>query len=182
MLHAIQKHLRSLFLIAIAVLVLALPTKAQAQCASPGQCVNNKYCVCISQCGTLNEVLVPGGGDCGSAELGTVVAPKGVLQFNLAAGSYSSIGIFGFVSVLVRIITILAGLWTVANFILGGVRFISAFGDTKAYTEVKDNIQWSMVGLVVIVAAYLITALVGLLFFGDATFLLNPKLQGAVPQ
>lgn len=162
------------------VVFLLTASPASAQCSSVGQCVGNKTCVCVSGCGSSVAVIVPGDVECGSSDLGQISAPQGVLDYNLKINT-TGIGIFGFLSVILRIITIGAGLWTVGNFIFSGVRLISAFGDPKAYTDIKEKIQWSMVGLVVIAASYTIAGLLGLLFFGDPTFLLHPQIQGAIP-
>jgi hypothetical protein len=53
-----------------------------------------------------------------------------------------------------------------------------AGGDSKKMTQAWDRIWQSLVGLVIIVASFVIAALVGLLFFGDAGFILSPRIYG----
>ncbi len=106
--------------------------------------------------------------------LGTIEPPEGVKQYNEQAGG--QVGLVLFASNIIRVITIGAGVWVMFNFIMAGFKFVMSFGNVKAYDEVRDSVLWSLVGLVIIAISYTLAAIVGLLFFGDAMFILNPKL------
>lgn len=106
---------------------------------------------------------------------GTIEAPAGVAKYNEQAGG---IGLILFASNLIRVATIVAGIWVMINFILAGWMYITSSGDSKANSEASSKMTNSIIGLVIIVAAYTIAALLGLIIFGDASYIINPKIQG----
>ncbi len=122
---------------------------------------------CVNDCrdGRLNGTI-----------FGQIETPPGVTLFN--AQGTNGIGLIPFISNLIKLATIVAGLWVMINIILAGYIFITSSGDSSAYGKVKDKITMSVIGLIIIVAAYTITALVGLLFFGDAGYILSPNISG----
>lgn len=105
---------------------------------------------------------------------GQVAPPPGVAQ-------YASIG--AFITVIIRLITIVAGVWSLFNLIFAGFKYITAAGDVKSIDTAWQSIYMSMIGLIIIVSAFAIAAIVGGLFFGDATFIISPNLvpAGSVP-
>lgn len=148
-------------------------------CTQPGQCSNNKTCVIDYD----KEELAPTGGDCGSSQIGGVTPPGKIATYNALAGgtSTSGIGILMFASKLINLFAIICGIWSMFNFLYAGYTYIINQYDTKAQQEIKDRLTMTVIGLVIIVSAYMAAGLVGLIFFGDATFILQPKLQGAIP-
>ena len=172
MLQKLSKIIFSLFFIAIANLSLftypahALDTLTQCQNQCPagvGPIVGpGSRQECIDKCMTF----------------GTVEAPQGVQLFNSNSGASNGIGLIVFISNLIKLATIVAGLWVMINIILAGYTFITSSGDSSAYGKVKDKITMSVIGLIIIVAAYTITAIIGLLFFGDASYILSPNISG----
>jgi len=109
---------------------------------------------------------------------GTVNPPPGVAAFDAAAGGGENIGLLLFASNLIRIVTVIAGIWVLFNFIMAGFTYINSSGDSGAHKKVMEQLSMSVIGLVLIVAAYTIAALVGLLVFGDASYILNPQICG----
>jgi len=106
---------------------------------------------------------------------GIIEAPEGVVKYaNLDGG----IGLIGFISNLIKVGTLVAGLWVLYNFIKAGFILLKSGGDTSAYGKVSQELTMSVVGLVVIVAAYAITGVVSLIVFGDAGYILNPTISG----
>lgn len=67
-------------------------------------------------------------------------------------------------SKIIGAMTIIAGLWFIIQFILGGYGFISAGGDTDALNHARDKIVHAIIGLVVVIAAYAIAGIVGAIF------------------
>lgn len=106
---------------------------------------------------------------------GKIPEPQGVAEYNAEAGG---IGIILFANRIILLITVIAGIWTLFNIIMAGVTLISAGGKPDAYSKAIQRVLMSVVGIVVIVASYTIAGLIGMIFFGDATFILNPQLQG----
>lgn len=115
----------------------------------------------------------------GSSVFGTVEAPPGVAQFNSqVTGSGERIGLIVFLSSLIRIATIVAGVIVFINFILAGYAYITSDGSSKVNEQVKNQLTYSVIGLVIIVASYTIIAIISLLIFGKADFILNPTITG----
>ncbi len=113
---------------------------------------------------------------------GGVNPPVALQNSNQDTGDETNIGILVFVSKLFRVATIVAGFIIVGNFIFAGFIYLSSNGDVSAHTKVADKIMWSVVGLIIIISAYTIAGLVGLVFFNDAGFVFNPKLGSAVEE
>jgi hypothetical protein len=106
---------------------------------------------------------------------GSVSAPPGVADYDAQVGG---IGLVLFLSNLIKIVTIVGGLFVMVNLIRAGWTYISSSGDASAHEKVANTITFSVVGLAIIVASYAGAALIGLIFFGDATFILSPTICG----
>lgn len=125
-----------------------------------------------------------GGGNPLQTIFGSVSPPPGVAQYNDLVGGVvggpdgERIGLFIFVSRAIQVFTIVAGLIVFFNFIIAGFTYISSEGNPKAHEEVKNRLTYSVIGLIIIVCAYTIIALLSLLIFGDASFILNPQIAG----
>lgn len=95
-------------------------------------------------------------------------------------GSYANFnpGITAFISNLVKLITVIAGIFVLINLLLAGLQYISSQGDPKGVEAAWNKIWMSLVGMVIIAAAFVITAIISFILFGDASFILNPKVYG----
>lgn len=158
-------------------------TFAQGECESVGQCIGGNLCEEV-ELGNGTWVILPVGGSCGSEAgqdvIGNVRPPVGVDQYNFPGGVRPKIGIVYFANVIIKLITIVAGILVMFNFIRAGWMFLAAGDNAKAAGEVKDLLTFSIIGLVIIAVTYTIAALIGLIFFGDANFILKPELFSAV--
>ncbi len=81
------------------------------------------------------------------------------------------------ISVLIQGVVVIAGLFSLLQFILGGLGYITAGGDSKKIQESLHKITYSIIGLVIIAASFIIMAIISQLLFGSATYLLSPQLQ-----
>lgn len=102
---------------------------------------------------------------------GKLTPPPGVAGF--AAGPA---GLVSFVSVILKLLVVVAGIYAVVQIIFAGYMFMSAGGDPKAFAAAWGRVWQSLVGLVVVASSFLIAAVVGQILFGDAGAILNPKL------
>lgn len=75
------------------------------------------------------------------------------------------------VSTIVGFLTIVAALYFLFQFIIGGFQWISAGGDKQHTTEARDKITNSIIGLMIIVIATAIVGIIGKLLGLD---ILNP--------
>lgn len=108
--------------------------------------------------------------------IGTIKKPQGLEAFDTAAGGGENIGLLIFISNLVKVGTVIAGIWVMFNIIFAGWMYITSSGDSGVHGKVKDSITNSIIGLIVMVAAYTIVAMIGLLLFGRADYFLNPTI------
>ncbi len=106
---------------------------------------------------------------------GTVDEPPGVDYYN--SGAPGGIGLLSFITVGVRLVTLVAGMYVFLNLITAGYDYITA-GDSKAHQAVKDKVTMSVIGLAIIVASYTVIALISFILFGDASFILTPVITG----
>jgi hypothetical protein len=105
---------------------------------------------------------------------GTVAPPPGVADY----GDLASGGLITFVSNIIRIITIIAGVWSLFNIVFAGFTYITSANDAKGIEKAWQSIYMSLIGMIIIVAAFTITAIFSWILFGDATFILNPIIIG----
>lgn len=107
--------------------------------------------------------------------IGTIDVPPGVDVYQEASGA--EIGIIYFISNLIKIFAVVAGVWTLFNVVLAGYIYLAGSGDAGAHEKVRTQITNSAIGLILIVLSYTFGGLIGLIFFGDASFILNPTLN-----
>jgi len=76
------------------------------------------------------------------------------------------------ISRLIGILTIVAGIWFIFNFVAGAISFMTAGGSEDGVKKATAKITQSLIGLVVVVAAYAIISLLGALLGFE---ILNPQ-------
>ncbi len=109
---------------------------------------------------------------------GKIDAPAGVKEFDASPGATNGLGLILFFSNMIKIATVIAGLWVFINIIMAGMTYISAAGDSGTPDKVKDQILHSVIGLAIIVLSYLIIALISFVLFKDPGYILNPTIIG----
>ncbi|MBU0978695.1 MAG: hypothetical protein ABIJ03_04440 [Patescibacteria group bacterium] len=150
--------------------------KCGGGCTYQGQCISNRLCQ-VSTVGKERWLVLSVAG-CGSTVVGKIKMPDGVADYNAqAALGGGRIGVILFASRLLNILTIIAGLWVMANFMIGGFEFVVGAGNAETMGKVKEKIMFSLVGIILIVAAYSVAGVIGLIFFGDAGFILKPDIS-----
>ena len=90
----------------------------------------------------------------------------------------STKGLTYFISNIIKLVTVGAGLFAFINLIIAGFLYISAGSDAKKTAEAWSKIYMSLIGLVVIVASYAIAAVLGTIFFGNPNAILSPTIYG----
>ncbi len=108
--------------------------------------------------------------------IGPIEEPPGVANFNAQDTRGHNIGLLIFVSNMLKFATAIAGLWVLFNFISAGFTYISASGDSGAYSKIGSKLLSSVAGLFLIAASYTIAGILGLIIFGDATYIISPKI------
>ncbi len=105
--------------------------------------------------------------------VGTVANPLPTAYQGVAGG-----GIIVFLTNILRLVFVAAGLFAFINLILAGFQFIGAGGDAKAIEKAWGKIWQSLLGLVLIVGSFALAALIGYLLFNDPGFILKPTIYG----
>ena len=94
----------------------------------------------------------------------TPATPSGGMIDNLntaTAGVYSqNVGLMGVIGQIVKVLLGLLGTVFVILILIGGFKWMTAMGDSKKVEDAKNLISNSVVGIVIILAAYAIAAFV----------------------
>lgn len=107
--------------------------------------------------------------------VGTVKNPLPPAYQNLTG---SPGGLILFLTNIIRLLFVAAGIFAFVNLIIAGFQYMGAGGDAKQIASAWSRIWQSLLGLIIIVGSFALAALIGLVFFGDAGFILNPKIYG----
>lgn len=177
-------HKTSLIIALFFLATLFWPGTARAQsmsggCTAEGECISNKLCVRKTYSGMPSGtyIVAPEGPGCGSSQVGGITPPNSIYVFNEYG---AEIGLVAFLSKLLNFFALICGIWTLFNFLVSGWLLVTAQSDTKAQSQVKEKLTMTVMGLVIIASSYIAAALIGLIFFGDVTFILSPQLQSAL--
>lgn len=126
-------------------------------------CPNGQTCasgqVCCDAC-SLGQI----GGTEGFGPWGNIGT---AFEIGEAAGQFSKL-----ISRIIGVMTIIAGLWFLFQFVIAGYGYMTSSGDSKRMSDAYNKITSSLIGLVVIVAAYAIISLIGAILGFD---ILNPQ-------
>jgi hypothetical protein len=85
-------------------------------------------------------------------------------------------GLFTFLNNIMKLMIYGAGLFALINFILAGYGFLSANGDSQKVEQAFAKIWQSLIGLLIAAGAFILAGVIGLIVFGDASAILQPKL------
>lgn len=66
-----------------------------------------------------------------------------------------------FIRTIVQALATIAGLIAAGFLVVGGYMYITSSGDTNKLERAKDTIKYSLIGLVIVIAAFVIAAFVG---------------------
>ncbi len=103
---------------------------------------------------------------------GTMVPPSPLTGYDSEPG----LAIGKLIQYAIWILIIAAGVYALFNFILAGYAFMSAGDDPKKVAGAWSKIWQTALGLALSAGAFVLAALFGQLIFGDATYILNPKI------
>ena len=78
---------------------------------------------------------------------------------------------------VVNLLIVVAGIWFLVQIILAGFNYITGAGDSNKTGEAMKKITDSVIGLVVVAAAFIITYIAGALFFGTGFNILQPTIK-----
>jgi len=90
--------------------------------------------------------------------------------------SISKDGLANFLSNLISLIIIIAGIFTLINFVLAGYGYLSSNGEPQKIAAAGNKMLESLIGLIIVAAAFIIAGLIGLVVFGDQSALIDLNL------
>lgn len=105
---------------------------------------------------------------------GTIEAPAAIEKYGELGGSGP--GLTGLLSNIMVMVIIIGGIWALFNIMSFGFEVISSGGDAKKLTEAGTKLTNTFMGILIMVAAPLLAAMIGQFFFGDPMYILNPVL------
>ena len=109
---------------------------------------------------------------------GNISNPLETVNPNTNYGGLEQGGLILFISNLIRLIVFVAGIYAFVNILIAGLDYISSEGDPKGAQAAKDKIVNSIMGIVIIVASFSLTAVLSKIFFGTYDAILNPVIYG----
>ena len=106
---------------------------------------------------------------------GNIEAPQGIEEY----GSNGTTGLILLLNNILKIAIYLGAVITLFNFIVAGIQYIGSSGKPELAKNASSKIWMSVLGLTIIAGSIAISALIGFIFFGDSTAILNPQIPGA---
>ena len=104
---------------------------------------------------------------------GTIDKPVSTQYSSLGS---SNLGLVSLVNNLLGLITAVAGVFTVVNFIIAGYLYLSSNGVPQKITDAGNKVLQTTIGIGIVAIAYVIAAIVGKLLFNDPMILLKPTI------
>jgi len=98
-----------------------------------------------------------------------------------AGGIGTSFGLILFFNNLLKLITVVGGIFSFLQILMAGFGFISAGGDAKQIANCWNKIWQAGLGLVIIAVSFVLAAIFGFLILGDASAILSPNIYGPNP-
>ncbi len=108
--------------------------------------------------------------------IGKIKNPLNTLNPSNPYKDVSSLGLF--LSNLLKVFTIGAGIFVMVNFVLAGFNYILAGGDEKKIETANSMITNSIIGLAIMAGSYVLAGIVSYLIFGNPTIILKPIIYG----
>src|SRR5258706_6625504 len=109
-----------------------------------------------------------------TSNFGEVSPPPGVAKFG---GGEAGGGLIIFISNMIKVVTIVAGLFGLFNVISAGYTFLGSNGNPKAAEEANNKLFMSLICLIIIVGSFTITSIIRLFLFRRADYILIPQLS-----
>ena len=109
---------------------------------------------------------------------GTIKSPLGDAFPQAAVYGTITAGLPKFISNVVQLVTIAAGIWMFGNLLTAGFMYLTSSGETEKVNKAWGMIYQSLIGLLIIVAAFAITGVASQLLFGNPNAILEPKIFG----
>jgi hypothetical protein len=110
------------------------------------------------------------------ATFGKISNPLG----SVGSGGYGDVnpGLPNFLSNVIKLILVAGGLFVLFNGLFAGFTYITSSGDQQKIEKAAAMINMSLMGLVVMAAATVLTGIVSWLLFGSPLVIISPNVYG----
>lgn len=147
--------------------VLAItPVECFQDCRNNG----NTPSECTAGCNNPNQ-------SSGGVDLKTIFGTFEPPQ-NVAAYSADTAGLINLLSNILKLSVVAAGVFGLINLVTSGIQWAGAAGNPEMIKQASSRIWMSLLGLVIVAGAFVLAGVIGLLFFGSATAIINPVIFG----
>ncbi|MCX6817060.1 MAG: hypothetical protein NTZ93_04285 [Candidatus Beckwithbacteria bacterium] len=99
--------------------------------------------------------------------------PPGITAYGEGAG-----GLILLFNNILKIAVFISLLFALINLLISAIQYIGSSGNPDLIKQASGRITNSLLGLVIAAASLVLAGLVGLLFFGNATAIINPVIYG----
>lgn len=114
--------------------------------------------------------------------IGSISPPPGVIDYrikSLLVYPHGAVpGLLLFISNLLKLLIVMAGLYAFINVISAGYQFMSAGGEPKKVEQAWAKIYQSLIGLLLIAGSFVLAIIFGWLLFKDPSAILTPQIYG----
>jgi len=110
---------------------------------------------------------------------GTFSPPQGITEYQkgFTPGQEVS-GLILLLSNILRIVIYAGGLFALINLFVSGIQYLGSSGNPEMIKQASTRIWMSLLGLVIIASSLILAAIIGLVFFGDASLIIKPVIPG----
>ena len=103
------------------------------------------------------------------SQFGTIDPPPGVTNFK--GGSVQGIPVL--LNITIKSLITVAMVYAVFNLVLAGYWYLTAAGDSKRIGEASAKIWQTIIGMIVAGGSIMLAGLIGEIFFGNSSAILN---------
>lgn len=108
---------------------------------------------------------------------GSFSPPPGVAEYESGVLTLDKVGGLTLLfSNILRIIIYGGVLFTLINLLISGIQYLGSSGSPETIKQASARIWMSLLGLVIIACSIILAAIIGLVFFGDATLIIKPVI------
>ncbi|HKZ35590.1 MAG TPA: hypothetical protein VJ242_02635 [Patescibacteria group bacterium] len=97
---------------------------------------------------------------------------------NVTAYSTTTAGLINLLSNILRLSVVAAGIFGLINLLASGIQWIGAGGNPEMIKQAASRIWMSLLGLIIVAGAFVLAGIIGLVFFGSPTAIINPVIFG----
>jgi len=92
-------------------------------------------------------------------------------------GTGDTDGLINLLNIVLKLVFVVAGLWSLWNLILAGYLLIAGGVESSKLERVRGVFIWTFLGIVIMISAVLVAGLIGYFVYNNWSAVLNPKFK-----